>query len=137
VRPEREPSESSSRSSSSDDSASSRRRAALAVAAATPAQAGDEEPAASEPAKATSGPDLKAIAKAVSAAARSASSCGDSPQSGKVALTFSPSGSVRSVQMEEAFAERDVGSCVLRAMGRAKVAAFTGDPVMVRKSVTW
>ena len=61
----------------------------------------------------------------------------DSPQSGKVAITFSPSGAVRSVQMESPFAERDVGSCVLRAMGRAKVSAFEGDPVVVKKSVTW
>jgi hypothetical protein len=83
------------------------------------------------------GPDLKAIAKAVSAAARSSASCGDSPQSGKVAITFSPSGAVRSVQMESPFAERDVGSCVLRAMGRAKVSPFEGDPVVVKKSVTW
>jgi hypothetical protein len=85
----------------------------------------------------TSGPDLKAISKAVNSAARGASSCGSSPQKGRVAITFSPSGSVRSVQMEEPFAERDVGSCVLRAMGRAKVGAFTGNAITVRKAVNW
>jgi hypothetical protein len=44
---------------------------------------------------------------------------------------------VRSVQMEEPYAERDVGACVLRAMGRAKVGAFDGDAVVVKKSVSW
>lgn len=60
-----------------------------------------------------------------------------SPQSGRVALTFAPSGAVRSVQMEEAFAEREVGACVLRAMGRARVTAFNGEPVTVRKTLRW
>jgi hypothetical protein len=118
-----------------------------AVAAGTPAArrdlaAGSAPAAVPEPAepaqsRPSDGPDLKAIAKAVSAAASSASSCGDSPQSGKVAITFSPSGAVRSVQMEAPFAERDVGSCVLRAMGRARVSPFEGDPVVVKKSVAW
>ena len=103
-------------------------RASIAAAAGVPTPAGPSS---------EGGADVKSIAKAVSAAARAATSCGTSPQSGKVALTFSPSGAVRSVQMEEPFAERDVGSCVLRAMGRAKVAAFDGDPVVVKKSVSW
>jgi hypothetical protein len=104
-------------------------RADSATGSAAPVEAAESRP--------SDGPDLKAISKAVNAAARTASSCGDSPQSGKVAITFSPSGAVRSVQMEAPFAERDVGSCVLRAMGRAKVTAFEGEPVVVKKSVTW
>ncbi|MDQ2643278.1 MAG: hypothetical protein M3020_05660, partial [Myxococcota bacterium] len=114
--------------------------AAMAQAASSPAperEASEPEPREPEPSKASEGADLKAISRAVGNAARSAASCGESPQSGRVAITFSPSGAVRSVQMEEPFAERDVGACVLRAMGRAKVSAFTGDPVTVRKSVSW
>jgi hypothetical protein len=122
-------------SDAAGDGAQAARRDFAPESAPPPAAAAEPvEPAES---RASGGPDLKAIAKAVSAAARSASSCGDSPQSGKVALTFSPSGAVRSVQMEAPFAERDVGACVLRAMGRAKVSAFEGDPVVVKKSVTW
>jgi hypothetical protein len=107
------------------------------ASSSAPPPAAEAEPAEPPQSRPSGGPDLKAIAKAVSAAASSASSCGDSPQSGKVAITFSPSGAVRSVQMESPFAERDVGSCVLRAMGRAKVSPFEGDPVVVKKSVTW
>jgi hypothetical protein len=116
--------------------------AAMAQAVSSPAPAAEPskpapESSEPEPSRATEGADLKAISRAVGNAARSATSCGDSPQSGRVAITFSPSGAVRSVQMEEPFAERDVGACVLRAMGRAKVGAFTGDPVTVRKAVSW
>lgn len=90
------------------------------------------------PVKAPGGPaDVREIARAVAQAARAATACGMSPQSGRVAITFSPSGAVRSVQMEEAFAEREVGACVLRAMGRARVTAFSGEPVTVRKSLRW
>jgi hypothetical protein len=115
---------------------------AQAAGAAPPPAESESEPEADDeapaPAKSSSdGPDLKAIATAVGTAARAATSCGASPQSGRVAITFSPSGAVRSVQMEQQYDERDVGACVLRAMGRAKVAAFTGDPVTVRKSVSW
>jgi hypothetical protein len=116
--------------------------AAMAQAVSSPAPAAEpsepaSEPREPEPSRATEGADLKAISRAVGNAARSATSCGGSPQSGRVAITFSPSGAVRSVQMEEPFAERDVGACVLRAMGRAKVGPFTGDPVTVRKAVSW
>ncbi len=118
--------------------------AAMAQAVSSPAAERDAPESAPEPrepepepSRASEGADLKAISRAVGNAARSATSCGESPQSGRVAITFSPSGAVRSVQMEEAYAERDVGACVLRAMGRAKVSAFTGDPVTVRKSVSW
>jgi hypothetical protein len=114
--------------------------AAMAQAAGAPAPAADaqpSEPREPEPSRPSEGPDLKAISRAVGNAARSATACGEGPQSGRVAITFSPSGAVRSVQMEEPFAERDVGACVLRAMGRAKVSAFTGDPVTVRKAVSW
>jgi len=106
-------------------------------AAAEASQPADEPRAEPEPSRSSEGPDLKAISRAVGNAARSATSCGESPQSGRVAITFSTSGAVRSVQMEEPFAERDVGACVLRAMGRARVSAFTGEPVTVRKAVSW
>lgn len=127
--PERKP--------SSLDEAMAQAAGATPRAAPEPARDESESEPAAEPKSASGGPDLKEISKAVSSAARAASSCGASPQSGRVAITFSPSGAVRSVQMEQQYDERDVGSCVLRAMGRVKVSAFSGDPVTVRKSVSW
>lgn len=127
---------------SNDDARARRARPATRPPLDTVASRHSVAPAApaapNPPAKTPGGPaDLREIARAVAQAARAATACGMSPQSGRVALTFAPSGAVRSVQMEEAFAEREVGACVLRAMGRARVTAFNGEPVTVRKTLRW
>lgn len=95
--------------------------------------AGTPEPAPTP----TAGPDRAAIAKAVGRAAASASSCDASPQSGRAQITFAPSGNVASVQLIEPFSDNAVNGCVLRALGRAHVPPFTGEPVIVRKSLNW
>ncbi len=82
-------------------------------------------------------PDRAAVAQALARVSGAARSCGQGPQKGRVAVTFAPSGVVRSVQLAQAFADKAVGACVLRAMGRARVPAFSGDPVVVKKSVSW
>ncbi|HYO98005.1 MAG TPA: hypothetical protein VER33_26055, partial [Polyangiaceae bacterium] len=88
-------------------------------------------------ARSTAPPKRAVIAQALARAAGAAKSCGVGPQRGRVAVTFSTSGVVRAVQLEEAFDDRSVGSCVLRAMGRARVPEFAGEPLVVRKTVSW
>jgi outer membrane biosynthesis protein TonB len=102
---------------------------------ATPARR--SEPSANA-ATATPGPvDRRALGQAVARAAGAASSCAQGPEKGRVALTFSPSGSVQSAQLEQSFGEPGINSCVLRAMGRARVRPFVGEAVTVHKTLRW
>lgn len=139
-----EPARSAPPSESERPSRRSRRAAkaekAEAAAAAAPADedaalaaAGAPEPAPTP----TAGPDRAAIAKAVGRAAAAASSCESGPQSGRAQITFAPSGNVASVQLLEPFSDNGVNGCVLRALGRAHVPPFAGEPVIVRKALSW
>jgi hypothetical protein len=117
-------------------------KAAEAKAAAADADSEDDAPAAappppSPPPAPTAGPDKAAIAKAVNRAASAASSCDASPQSGRAQITFAPSGNVQSVTLLEPFSDNSVNGCVLRALGRAHVPPFAGEPVIVRKALSW
>ncbi|HEV8547691.1 MAG TPA: hypothetical protein VGQ57_01665 [Polyangiaceae bacterium] len=85
----------------------------------------------------TKGPDRAAIAKAVARASGAATACDSGPRAGRAAITFAPSGNVQSVQLVESFGDNSVNGCVLRALGRAHVPAFTGGPVEVRKALSW
>jgi hypothetical protein len=113
----------SSDSSSSDSSSSDSSEAAPAPAPAARAL--------------PKGPDRGAVTKAMSRASRAASSCGTGPHDGRVSLQISPSGVVTSVSLVKGFGEADVNACVLRAFSRAKVPAYEGDPIQVRKAVRW
>lgn len=124
------PAQSASRSASTRKSAG---RAALAEEA-TPARRAESS---ASPPTTPGAIDRRALAQAVARAASAASSCGDGPEKGRVALTFSPSGSVQSAQLEQPFGEPGINSCVLRAMGRARVRPFTGEAVTVHKTVSW
>jgi hypothetical protein len=101
----------------------------------------DDAPAAapppSPPPAPTAGPDRTAIARAVGRAASAASSCETGPQSGRAQITFAPSGNVQSVQLIQPFSDNAVNGCVLRALGRAHVPPFAGEPVIVRKALSW
>ncbi len=101
----------------------------------------DDAPAAaappSPPPAPTAGPDRAAIARAVGRAASAATSCETGPQSGRAQITFAPSGNVQSVQLIQPFSDNAVNGCVLRALGRAHVAPFAGEPVVVRKALSW
>jgi hypothetical protein len=85
----------------------------------------------------TAGPDKAAIAKAVGRAAAAATGCDAGPQSGRAQITFAPSGNVASVSLIQPFSDNAVNGCVLRALGRAHVPPFTGNPVSVRKGLSW
>lgn len=96
-----------------------------------------EEPA--PPGPSTAPPFSKASAiSALSAAAGSAGGCkkpGGPTGTGKVQVTFAPSGRVTSATvMGSPFAGTAVGGCVAGAFRRAKVPAFSGNPVTVSKS---
>jgi predicted Zn finger-like uncharacterized protein len=80
-----------------------------------------------------------AAKEALTAAAGDATSCatpGGPTGSGKVAITFAPSGRATSVSVGGAFAGTEVGSCIARKFRGARVPAFSGEPVSVSKSVT-
>ena len=78
-----------------------------------------------------------ALAQAASQAASAATSCDSGPRRGRAAVTFAPSGNVMSVNLIQSFGDVAVNGCVLRAFGRVRIPPFTGDPVEVRKTVSW
>jgi predicted Zn finger-like uncharacterized protein len=106
-------------------------------ASTTSTQPKKEEPAA--PGPSTAPPFSKASAiSALGGAAASAGGCkkaGGPTGQGKVQVTFAPSGRVTSATvMGPPFAGTAVGGCVAGAFRRAKVPAFSGNPVTVSKS---
>jgi len=106
------------------------------AAAATTAKK-PEEPAPAGPS--TAPPFSKASAiSALGGASGSAGACkkaGGPTGVGKVQVTFAPSGRVTSATvMGPPFAGTAVGGCVAGAFRRAKVPAFSGNPVTVSKS---
>jgi predicted Zn finger-like uncharacterized protein len=83
--------------------------------------------------------DRAAANSALSSIAASAASCKkpDGPTgSGKVAVTFAPSGNVTTTNIEGSFAGTSVGSCVAGRFRGAKVPPFSGSPVTVKKTFT-
>jgi hypothetical protein len=95
------------------------------------------EPRAEAPRKAAGPVNRAALAQAASQAASAATSCDSGPRRGRAAVTFAPSGNVMSVTLLQSFGDVAVNGCVLRAFGRVHVPPFTGDPVEVRKTVSW
>jgi hypothetical protein len=83
--------------------------------------------------------DRAAANSALGSIASSAASCkkGDGPTgSGKVAVTFAPSGRATTATIEGSFAGTSVGSCVAGRFRSAKVPPFAGSPVTVKKTFT-
>jgi predicted Zn finger-like uncharacterized protein len=124
---------------------------AAPIAAATinkPAKKEPDAPAAATatatatPAAPSPSPDLAAFDKnaavaALGAAAANAGGCKkpDGPTgSGKVSVTFAPSGRATATSVAGELAGTEVGGCVARLFRSAKVPPFSGDPVTVSKS---
>lgn len=107
---------------------------------ATPAPSAGS--AAATPAPAASAPpfDVGAAKTALSSAASSAASCakpGGPSGSGKVQVTFAPSGRVTSANVTDGtFGGTPVGGCVASTFRKARVPAFSGSPQTVSKSFT-
>jgi hypothetical protein len=103
-----------------------------------PAPGATEAPA--EPRAAAEGPfNADAARTALAAAVAQASSCrkpGDPSGVAAVTITFSPSGRVTSANIAgPPFAGTPTGGCIAATLRRARVPAFTGDMVTVRKTV--
>jgi hypothetical protein len=84
--------------------------------------------------------DTGAAKAALAGAAGNAANCKkpDGPTgSGKVTVTFSPSGRATSANVTEGpFGGTPVGGCIAKLFRSAKVPAFSGDPVTVSKGFT-
>ncbi|RYE92020.1 MAG: hypothetical protein EOO75_07610 [Myxococcales bacterium] len=102
--------------------------------------------AAAAPAAAADGPggdkpfDRAGAGSALGSIAAGVGSCkkGDGPSgSGRIAVTFAPSGNVTTATIEGGdFAGTSVGSCIAARFRSAKVAPFSGSAVTVKKSFT-
>lgn len=81
--------------------------------------------------------DAQAAKTSLGAAAANASSCkepGGPTGSGRVSITFAPSGRPTSVAVTGDLAGTTVGSCVARLFRSARVPSFSGEPVTVSKT---
>ncbi|WP_437316146.1 zinc-ribbon domain-containing protein [Sorangium sp. So ce385] len=133
-------------SAAAEKPAEKERPSSAPVAAADKPAAAADKPAASkpaaEPAPSGGGGEFNrgAASSALGAAAGSAKSCkkaGGPTGTGKVKVTFAPSGNVTSAEVQGApFAGTSVGGCVARLFRGARVPAFGGGPVSVSKSFT-
>jgi predicted Zn finger-like uncharacterized protein len=103
-----------------------------------PADKPADKPAAATPDTSSAPPfDKSAAIAALSAAAGNAQSCKtpDGPTgSGKVSITFMPSGRATNTSVSGDLAGTAVGGCVARLFRSSKVPAFSGDAVTVSKS---
>ncbi len=85
--------------------------------------------------------DPALAAMAINEAARRAASCrGPSDPEGQamVMLKYAPSGRVTTATIESGpFAGTTVGGCIARAFRSARVPAFSGEPMTVRKTITY
>lgn len=113
--------------------------AAVAKAEAKKPETKKEEPAAAAPSGAGAF-SKEAASQALSVAASQTSICKkpDGPTGqGKVQVTFAPSGRATTANIISGpFGGTAVGGCVSGVFKRAKVPAFSGDPVTVSKSFT-
>jgi hypothetical protein len=109
----------------------------LAAAVVTPTAA---KPRAKAKAKATEPFDASAANASLAEAQARASSCrkSDDPSGvAQVTITFAPSGRVTTALVAgPPFAGTPTGGCVASTLRSARVPAFVGDPVTVRKTVT-
>jgi len=110
------------------------------AAAADSDSAEEETPAKGGPAAEEEPFDAREAASAVDSAAERASSCrreADPSGTALVTITFAPSGRVTTATLAgPPFIGTATGSCIANTMRSAKVAAFSGKHVTVRKTVT-
>lgn len=126
------------RASVSRSDASERRVQSRGRNRAESAKLASTAPAREEPKSKPAGPvNRAALAQAANQAASAATSCDTGPRRGRAAVTFAPSGNVMSVTLIQSFGDVAVNGCVLRAFGRVRIPPFSGDPVEVRKTVSW
>jgi hypothetical protein len=75
------------------------------------------------------------LQEALAQVARAASGCGERGGPVRVVVTFANSGVARSIQVSGEDLPAPTRSCMIGAASRARVPAFTGDPVTVAKTL--
>lgn len=80
-------------------------------------------------------PSRAELSSALSRVAGAASGCGERGGPVRVMMTFAPSGVARSIQVSGAGLPAQTRSCIFGAASRARVPAFSGDPVTVSKTL--
>lgn len=80
-------------------------------------------------------PSRSALVEALGQVARAASGCGERGGPVRVTVTFANSGVARSIQVSGADLPAATRSCMIGAASRARVPAFSGDPVTVAKTL--
>jgi len=80
-------------------------------------------------------PSRSDLVSALSQVASAAGSCGERGGPVRVVVSFASSGVARSVQVSGADLPSTTRSCMIGAASRARVPAFTGDPVTVSKTL--
>lgn len=123
---------SATRSGSETRAASAETRASSASAHAlrssSNASSGNAAGSASAPSRAD-------LVSALSQVARAAAGCGERPGPVRVVVTFGSSGVAKHIQVSGSDLQGEVRSCIFSAASRARVPAFTGDPVTVSKTL--
>jgi len=80
-------------------------------------------------------PARSALVEALGQVARAASGCGERGGPVRVVVSFANSGVARSIQVSGADLPAQTRSCIIGAASRARVPAFTGDPITVSKTL--
>jgi hypothetical protein len=97
-----------------------------------------DRPATTRSVSATSsadGPSRSALVSALSRVAGIANGCGERGGPVRVVITFAGSGVARSIKVSGADLPASTRSCIIGAASRARVPAFTGEPVTVAKTL--
>jgi hypothetical protein len=125
-----------------DSSASTHAAAATTPAHASASRAARSTPAVAAPAPAPAAPMATPVSpsrsdlvSAMSGVARASSGCGERGGPVRVVVTFANSGVARSIQVSGSDLPAATRSCIIGAASRARVSAFTGDPVTVSKAL--
>jgi len=84
---------------------------------------------------ASGGPSRSDLVAALSQVARAASSCGERGGPVRVVMSFGNSGVARGIQVSGTDLPAATRSCMIGAASRARVPAFSGDPVTVSKTL--
>jgi hypothetical protein len=84
---------------------------------------------------ASDGPDRSELARALSQVTRAASGCGERSGPVRLVVSFASSGVPRSIQVSGDDLPAGARSCIIGAASRARIAAFSGDPVSVAKTL--
>jgi hypothetical protein len=81
------------------------------------------------------GPSRASLVSALGRVAQAAGGCGERGGPVRVVMSFAPSGVARSIQVSGADLPSSTRSCIIGAASRARVPAFTGNPVTVSKTL--